>query len=64
MTKEQLVTMVSDRYDKLQALKKIDNFYDYEKEFEDIWKELGQSVFEKNLSEFSTERRKKNAKPG
>ncbi len=59
MTKEQLLAMVSERYDKLQALNKIKNFYDYEKEFEDIWKELGQSVFEKNLSKFSADRRKK-----
>ena len=41
MTKEQLLTMVSERYDQLQALNKINDFYDYEKEFEDIWKELG-----------------------
>jgi len=63
MTKEQLLTMVSDRYDELQALNKINNFYDYEKEFENIWKELGQSVFEKNLSETSADRRKKNSNP-
>lgn len=63
MTKEQLISMVSERYDQLAALNKIDNFYDYEKEFEDIWKELGQSVFEKNLSEFSADRRKKNSNP-
>lgn len=55
MTKEQLLAMVSEHYDKLQALNKINNFYDYEKEFEDIWKELGQSVFEKNLSKFSAD---------
>ena len=60
MTKEQLLTMVSERYDQLQALNKINNFYDYEKEFEDIWKELGRSVLEKNISESSADRRKKN----
>jgi len=52
--------MVSERYDQLQALNKINNFYDYEKEFEDIWKELGRSVLEKNISESSADRRKKN----
>ena len=60
MTKEQLLTMVSERYDQLQALNKINDFYDYEKEFEDIWKELGRSVLEKNISESSADRRKKN----
>lgn len=60
MTKEQLISMVSERYDQLQALNKIDDFYDYEKGFEDIWKQLGRSVFENNISERSSDRRKKN----
>ena len=60
MTKEQLLTMVSERYDQLQALNKINDFYDYEKEFEDIWKELGRRVLENNISESSADRRKKN----
>jgi hypothetical protein len=60
MTKEELISMVSERYDQLQALNKLNDFYDYEKEFEDIWKELGRSVLEKNISESSTDRRKKN----
>jgi hypothetical protein len=60
MTKEQLLTMVSERYDQLEALNKLNDFYDYEKEFEDIWKELGRSVLENNISESSADRRKKN----
>ena len=36
MTKEELLQKVSERYDELQALNKLDNFYDYEKGFEDI----------------------------
>jgi hypothetical protein len=60
MTKEQLLAIVSERYDQLQALNKINNFYDYEKEFEDMWKELGRSVLENNISASSTDRRKKN----
>ena len=60
MTKEQLLTMVSERYDQLQALNKINDFYDYEKEFEDIWKELGRSVLENNISQSCADRRKKN----
>ena len=60
MTKEQLLTMVSERYDQLQALNKLNDFYDYEKEFEDIWQELGRSVLERNIGESSADRRKKN----
>jgi len=59
MTKEELLLMVSERYDQLQALNKINDFYDYEKEFEDIWQELGRSVLEKNISESPVDRRKK-----
>jgi len=58
MTKEQLLSMVSDRYDELQALNKIDNFYDYEKGFEDIWKGLGKEVLENNISKVPADRRK------
>lgn len=63
MTKEQLLSLVSTRYDELQTLNKIDNFYDYEKEFEDIWQELGKVVLEQNLSACSADRRKKNTNP-
>lgn len=41
MTKEYLA-LISKKYDELQALNKTDNFYDYEKEFEKLLKELGQ----------------------
>jgi hypothetical protein len=60
MTKEELLLMVSERYEQLQALNKVNDFYDYEKEFEEIWKELGRSVLEKNISESPMDRRKKN----
>lgn len=59
MTKEELLQKVSDRYDELQALNKLDNFYDYEKGFEDIWIELGRSVLEANIGTPPGDRRKK-----
>lgn len=59
MTKEEYLTIASEKYDALQALNKIDNFYDYEKEFEKLLKELGRLLLEKNLSEPSADRRKK-----
>jgi uncharacterized membrane protein len=59
MTKEELLQKVSDRYDELQALNKLDNFYDYEKGFEDIWIELGRSVLEANIGTPPKDRRKK-----
>ncbi len=30
MTREEYLAIASEKYDALQALKKIDNFYDYE----------------------------------
>jgi len=59
MTKEELLQKVSERYDELQALNKLDNFYDYEKGFEDIWLELGRSVLESNIGIPPNDRRKK-----
>jgi hypothetical protein len=59
MTKEEYLALASEKYDALEALRKIDNFYDYEKEFEKVLQELGRTVLEKNLSELSADRRKK-----
>jgi len=59
MTKEEYLALESEKYDELQALNKIDNFYDYEKEFEKLLKELGRTLLKKNLSELSADRRKK-----
>lgn len=60
MTKEEYVAITSAKYDELQALKKNDNFYDYEKEFEKVFNELGRTVLEKSISTPSADRRKKN----
>jgi len=59
MTREEYLALASEKYDELQALNKIDNFYDYEKKFEELLKELGRTLFEKNISELPADRRKK-----
>lgn len=59
MTREEFCQLANNRYDELQALNKINNFYDYEKEFEQIWKDLGRVVLETNLSKLPADRRKK-----
>lgn len=59
MTKEAFITAAVSRYEKLEDLNKIDNFYDYEKKFEQIWKDLGREVLEQSISTFSADRRKK-----
>ncbi len=59
MTKEEYLSIAGQKYDALRELHKHDNFYDYEKEFEKILKDLGRQVLEANLSELSNDRRKK-----
>jgi len=61
MTKEQLVEAVSAHYDELNALNKIDNFYDYEGDFIKLWAKMGREVLEKNISTPPADRRKKNS---
>jgi hypothetical protein len=59
MTKAEYLEAAAKRYDELQALNKIDNFYDYEKEFVSIWQDLGREVLENNLGELAKDKRKK-----
>ena len=61
MTKEQLIASVTAHYEELNALNKIDNFYDYEGGFIKLWSKMGREVLEKNISTFSGDRRKKNS---
>jgi len=63
MTREEYLSIASKHYDKINALNKIDNFYDYEKEFVGIMKDLGQEVLEKNISSLPADRRKKKHLP-
>jgi hypothetical protein len=59
MTKEEFLAIAGKRYDALQALNKLDNFYDYEKEFVTILQDLSREVLEKNIGELSPDKRKK-----
>lgn len=59
MTKEEFLAAAARRYDELQALNKLDNFYDYEKQFVFIWKDLGREVLEKNIGGLPADKRKK-----
>ncbi|MEO6327979.1 MAG: hypothetical protein ABIO55_03565 [Ginsengibacter sp.] len=61
MTKEQLLEAISAHYDELNALNKIDNFYEYESDFIKLWGKMDREVLEKNISTLSGDRRKKNS---
>lgn len=60
MTKEQFAEAISAHYDELNALNKIDNFYDYEGNFIKLWAKMGREVLEKSISTLPGDRRKKN----
>lgn len=59
MTKQEYLSIAEGKYEELHALDEIDNFYDYEKEFERIVNELGREVLEGNISDVPADRRKK-----
>jgi hypothetical protein len=59
MSKEEYLLLASAQYDAIHALKGSVDFYNYEKDFESLWLELGRQVLEKSISEVPTDRRKK-----
>ena len=59
MTKQEYLEAAEKRYDELQQLNLITDFYDYETEFVKIWQGLGREVLEKNISKLENDKRKK-----
>lgn len=59
MTGEGFIEAAGKRYDGIHALNDGRDFYDYEKDFINIWEDLGREVFEKNINTASSDRRKK-----
>lgn len=61
MTKEEFLEKASERWDKLKETRKnTDNFYDFEKTFDELWVDLGRDTLEGVLDEKeSKDRRKK-----
>jgi hypothetical protein len=59
MTKEEYIALTLSKWEQLEALKERGNLYDYEKEFDELWVDLGRSVLEKSISEVPNNRRKK-----
>ena len=59
MTKSEYLKLAEQKWEELEGLKKRENFYDYEKEFDRIWINLGKSVLEQSIGEKIKDRRKK-----
>jgi hypothetical protein len=60
MSKEEFLALAASRYEALNKLNEIKDFYTYEATFDQIWTDLGQAVLETNISEVGEDRRKKN----
>ncbi len=59
MSKEEFLAVAEQRYDALQELNQLDSFYNYEKLFLELWRDLGREVLEKNLGPVPLNKRKK-----
>ncbi|MFN6087332.1 MAG: hypothetical protein ACK47E_01150 [Cyclobacteriaceae bacterium] len=59
MSKEEFLAVAEQRYDALQKLNQLDSFYNYEKLFLELWRDLGREVLDKNLGPVPLNRRKK-----
>jgi len=62
MTKEKYIALALEKYEELQALKNSANFYDHEKNFDGIWRDLGKEVLRETISSVGQDRRKKKDK--
>jgi uncharacterized membrane protein len=49
MEKAEFLALAERRYEALNELGKLDNFYDYEKSFDAIWQDLGRECLERSL---------------
>jgi hypothetical protein len=59
MTREEFLEIAASRYADLEKLKEHNNFYDYEKGFDELWIEMGREVLEKHLGALPKDHRKK-----
>lgn len=59
LSEGQFLELARSKYKEIAALEGIKDFYTYEKQFEELWVELGRSVLEQSISEAPKDRRKK-----
>lgn len=59
MTRQELHALVDAHYEPLAKLQEHYNFYDFEKDFDQIWTQLGQQVLQASVGEASQNPRKK-----
>ena len=62
MTKSEFMSLWESGWQEIDQLSDCTNLYDLEKDFSQVWQQLGKSVFEKRLGELPTNHRKKKSK--
>lgn len=61
MTKAEYMTLAESRFEALSDLQNQTDFYQYEKEFDHIWTDLGRAVLEQTIGRVPKDKRKKTA---
>lgn len=61
MTESEFVALALTKYEALKSLENSADFYQHEKDFDQIWTELGGQVLEKSLGTAPASPRKKKA---
>jgi len=59
MSEEQFLELARSKYKEIASLESTKDFYNYEKQFDQLWVELGRQVLEQSISEPPKDRRKK-----
>ncbi len=59
MTKAEYMALAEARFDALNDLHKQTDFYQYEKQFDQIWTDLGRAVLEQSIGPVPKDKRKK-----
>lgn len=60
MTKEEFLAVAGEKWETIQKEKEgTTSFYDYEKAFDELWREFGRQAIEGTLAGKSKDRRKK-----
>lgn len=59
MTKEAYLLLAEAKWQELEQLQSVGDFYNYEKRFAEIWVDLGRAVLESSIGEIPNDRRKK-----
>lgn len=64
MTEEKFLELCRSKYQQINKLNELKDFYEYEKQFEKIMTDLSRMVLENNISEVPADRRKKKHSAG